>query len=541
MDGTEAILGHLFRRPCPFEPGSHVVAYARDSGGDEQDRSVDQQKQIYESYCKHHGLVLVNVYADRARPGGSTVGREDFELMIADLRNAESGQWVAGVIFWKLNRLARNVDDSQYYKADLRRRGYTLSFLADDIPVAGGFSAVIETVYEWKAQQDRIDMSIDVRRGLHSLVTTKDENGQYLGVMPGTPPRGFKRELVNLGTKRNGQARIVGRWVPDPELWDRCKQAWEMRAGGASLSEISAATRLYGSIHSYTTFYQNEIYRGVLVYGELRIENFVPACCTEAQWAAVQNFNKSRYATKNGVNTRRRNGRSQQVYLLTGVLRCAYCGSPMVGSRKRYPKDGYYHYYICQTKHRRPKECPSKRLQMEQVESAVLDYMFEHVVTPDGLRLLVEEWRRRDANNGDQTEQKMAELKQRLENTKRAIRKLLDLYEKDDLPVVSIRERLAEREQERVDVEAQLMQLQSQSRQQTLLHIDDNQLAEIANRWRDALYNGNRSEARGVLQGLFPCIDAEREGGKGYLSPPRVENGSIVSVPPRGLEPRFWP
>jgi hypothetical protein len=34
---------HLARQDCPLPPGTHVVAYCRDSGGDRPDRRVAQQ------------------------------------------------------------------------------------------------------------------------------------------------------------------------------------------------------------------------------------------------------------------------------------------------------------------------------------------------------------------------------------------------------------------------------------------------------------------------------------------------------------------
>jgi hypothetical protein len=37
------ILSPLYQNRCPLPPGTHAVVYCRDSGGDEQDRSVAQQ------------------------------------------------------------------------------------------------------------------------------------------------------------------------------------------------------------------------------------------------------------------------------------------------------------------------------------------------------------------------------------------------------------------------------------------------------------------------------------------------------------------
>jgi len=48
---------HLIRQDCPLPPGTHVVAYCRDSGGDEQDRSVAQQIDVAREYCQHDNLV----------------------------------------------------------------------------------------------------------------------------------------------------------------------------------------------------------------------------------------------------------------------------------------------------------------------------------------------------------------------------------------------------------------------------------------------------------------------------------------------------
>lgn len=55
---------HLIRQDCPLPPGTHVVVYCRDSGGDEQDRSVAQQIDVAREYCQHHNLVLDKLYVE---------------------------------------------------------------------------------------------------------------------------------------------------------------------------------------------------------------------------------------------------------------------------------------------------------------------------------------------------------------------------------------------------------------------------------------------------------------------------------------------
>ncbi len=281
----------FIKQSCPFSMGMNVVAYARDSGGEEQERSVDQQIEVYREYCRQHNLVLTEIFTDRARPGSTTVGREGFERMINLLRSPNPNQ---GVLLWKINRFARNLNESQFFKADLRRRGYILFFIADDIPDFGDITPVFEAFLEWKAQRDLKDISTDAKRGLASLVMTKKEDGTYEGFAPGTPPVGFRRESVRIGTKRNGTPRIVSRWEPDPDIWERVKLAWQMRTEGHSLESIHRATHLYNTKGSYSTFFANQLYRGIFVFGDLRLEGFVPAACTSEQWEAVQKIRKPR-------------------------------------------------------------------------------------------------------------------------------------------------------------------------------------------------------------------------------------------------------
>jgi hypothetical protein len=65
---------HLIRQDCPLPPGTHVVVYCRDSGGDEQDRSVAQQIDIAREYCQHHNLVLDKLYVDKSKLSSNTEG-----------------------------------------------------------------------------------------------------------------------------------------------------------------------------------------------------------------------------------------------------------------------------------------------------------------------------------------------------------------------------------------------------------------------------------------------------------------------------------
>jgi DNA invertase Pin-like site-specific DNA recombinase len=115
----------------PFSPGQSVVFYARDSGGDAQELSVPQQLAAFHAYCAASGLVPGPIFQDIARPGSSTIGRDGFHAMMDHFRRSAPE---AGLVIWSYSRFARDFDDAAFHRADLRRRGYILHSLTDNIP-----------------------------------------------------------------------------------------------------------------------------------------------------------------------------------------------------------------------------------------------------------------------------------------------------------------------------------------------------------------------------------------------------------------------
>lgn len=290
---------HLIRSDCQLPPGTHVVIYCRDSGGEEQDRSISQQIETAREYCQHHNLALEQIYIDEARLSSNTEKRNALQDMLFDLhrrfkrihdrykREKASHENPFGVIFWKSNRLGRDSIEATNIKTDLRLRGITLIDLVTSANTGNAaIDALIEAFQQWQDEQALDEISQNAKRGLAQLVGTRDNDpeflkynpdwestGKYLGLMPGGVPTGFKAERIQIGVyarkkgRTSGEPRIVQRIVPDPEKWDRCYMAWEMRNSGASYNEIHQATRLFKNINGYDTFFSNTIYVGDLTYG----------------------------------------------------------------------------------------------------------------------------------------------------------------------------------------------------------------------------------------------------------------------------------
>lgn len=360
----------------PFPPGSLVAAYLRDSGGDDQDLSVEQQEASIREWCQQNGVTLSILFKDIARSGSSVVGRDQFEAMMRYFTGKRVPE--LGIVVWKYSRFAREIDDAQFYKADLRRRGYIIHSMRDNVP-DGLDGRVLESMVDWMNARFLKDLSEDIKRGLEHLI-------QQYGGVPGTPPTGYKREIITIGQRRDGRPHTVSRWIPDPDKWDICREAWNLRASGYSYPEILKRTRLFTAPGSYNYFFTNPIYKGELHYGKLIVPNFVEPMVSPATWNLVQGMALSgsrRLTGENGMNENHPR-RVKSDYLLSGLIRCATCGSPMSGNTIQTTRGQVNKYYKCsgKTVHR---QCTARMIPKADLERLIITDTIQNLINTDNL------------------------------------------------------------------------------------------------------------------------------------------------------------
>jgi site-specific DNA recombinase len=355
----------------PFSPGSPVAAYLRDSGGSEQEQSLESQERAIRAWCQANDLRLSIIFRDSAS-GTSTAGREGFLSMMDHFTGREKPP-ERGVILWSFSRFAREINDSQYYKAELRRRGFLIHSMTDNVP-EGLEGRLIESILEWKDAKFSADLSVHVKRGMRDLV-------QLHGGVPGTPPRGFKREPVEIGRHRDGSRRIVHRWVPDDQTWEDCRRAWELRISGASYRRImDELPHLYRSANCYKTFFNNPIYKGELHFGDLVIPEYVKPMVSVAEWDLVQSKFRSIPRGKRGF-TADHPRRAASSYALSGLAFCGLCGAPLSGNSYSSPKrSSSGKSYSCTGKLNR-RDCEARNIPKDALESVVIREVRKHILT----------------------------------------------------------------------------------------------------------------------------------------------------------------
>lgn len=513
------------KNECPFPPASLVVGYLRDSGHEEQELSVEQQLAELKKFCAQNSLILVKVYVDEARPGSSVVGRQQFHEMIKHFRE---GAQEAGVIIWKFSRFARDQDDSQFYKADLRRRNYIVYSLMDKIP-DGPEGRFFEAALDWMNQKFLDDLSTDVKRGLRHLVT------EYRCV-PGPAPRGIKRVPVVIGKRRDGRDHIAHRWEPDPAWASRVRLAFELKAQGASLKVIRAQTGLYKNLNSYNTFFSNKIWIGILEFGEeivipdyceplISVELFEAVQKQLAQHAAQQNVNDGR------LHPRRKNSR----YLLSGLVYCPRCGGAMSGFVSRDRRGNTSERYGC-GRAKRNGECDMPMVPKYGLEQVVIDELVDHLLQPDNLNRLQAELHALTANAAESLKAEQTDLRARLKGVEQALDNVVAGIEQAGSSARLV-QRLHELETTQADLKGQLEIIELK-----LLELEDKVVEatitpaqiELAAELRRVLREGEDVERRAVLLGLVEKIAVERYGRNlaGYIWFYMPEEGALKAKTP---------
>jgi DNA invertase Pin-like site-specific DNA recombinase len=485
---------NLLPPPSTLPPGAIVDSYRRDSGGPKQDKSTAQQLRIIEEFCKKHGLVHRHRFVDQAKSGGSTVGRDDFERMIELYSHPE--QRPQGLILWSYARFAREVEDATFYKAYIRVKKIAIHSLIDNVP-EGKYGRIVELFIDMGNEEKREQVSAEAKRGLQDLFLVHH-------CVPGVPPRGFNRVPVDLGSRADGSRHVAHRWVPDPKLKAKVRTAFKMLAAGATLKEIHSATRLYGAINSYKTFFTNRIYIGVMKFGDVVDENYCKPIVDMNTWNKVQKIihDRAQLPLK-----QRHPRRANSVYLLSGFAKCAGCGSPLNGNTvTRHDIHWRNEAYRC-ARATQKNGCKAGRIPRERLETSVLEVLINEVLQPDALSAHQEIAHALKAEGEARRSARLVELKAENAELSRQIANLSKaIAEMGGSP--TLQDALKEKELHRAHTRTELKELEIPIQPVTALSPPE--LSALSKKLIHALTHAPLEDRRLLLRGILVNVFVER-------------------------------
>ena len=146
-----------------LESGENDVAlYMRYSSDRQSEQSIEGQLRDSIAFCKLRQYRIAAIYVDRATSAHKEVEkRVSFLEMISD---SDKRRWQY-VVVWKLDRFARNRNDSAIYKMRLRKNGVKVLSVTENIS-ENPEGIILESVLEGMAEFYSAELSQKITRGM---------------------------------------------------------------------------------------------------------------------------------------------------------------------------------------------------------------------------------------------------------------------------------------------------------------------------------------------------------------------------------------
>lgn len=346
--------------------GGDAVIYARYSSHNQRDVSIEQQVEACRKHAAELGLTVTATYEDRAI-SGKTDKRPSFQRM---MRDAEQHKF-AYVLAWKSNRIGRNMMQALVNESRLVDCGVKVFYAEEDFDdnAAGRFALrSMMNVNQFYIE----NMAEDVKRGLY-------DNAKK-GLVNGSLPLGYKRGADGKPEIDEPKAAIVR------EIYTRVAAGELFASIAADLNArgIRTARGREWNKGSFHVLCHNDRYRGIYMYGDIRIPGGMPRIISDELFYDAQEAYGMKKDNRYG---RARHGAEN--YLLTGKLYCGHCGSYMVGISGTSKTGEMHYYYACQ-KHRLEHTCEKKAIRRDVIENAVARVIMMYCLDDETIDFIVD-------------------------------------------------------------------------------------------------------------------------------------------------------
>lgn len=385
-----------------------VAIYSRKSVLTEQGESIDNQIELCKNYINTHmskvnGEVKYSTFIDEGFSGGN-IDRPEFQKMLKDIEAKKFDV----LICYRLDRISRNVADFSSVLEKLTK--YNVEFISikeqfDTSSPMGRAMVYISSVF---AQLERETIAERVKDNMLELAKT----GRWLG---GTSPLGLESYRTKDGDKKVSYLKWVDNEVEtvkvmfDVYLKHRSIASIEtymlknnitQKQGGkpnrANIKDI-ITNPIYAKcspevVEFYrdqgATFVNTEDNKGVMSYNKHTFNKGIKSKNEVNKWVlstgkhegiieAKDFIQVQRLLVANGNKNKAARSGTSHTALLSGLIRCSLCSSPIIPHFSKLDKYGNRCYsYVCSLKkHSRGTKCDNPTINHKILEPLVVDYM----------------------------------------------------------------------------------------------------------------------------------------------------------------------
>ena len=406
--------------------------------------SIGQQQDALTKYCEAMNWAIYNVYTDAGFSGGK-IDRPAMQKLITD---AKTGKFDT-VLVYKLDRLSRSVQDTLFLVRDIfNENNIGFVSLQENIDTSTAMGNLFLTLLSAIAEFER------------EQIKERMQMGRYGRAKSG---KSMMWNLTSYGYRYNKETQSMD-VVPSEALI--IKRIYKEYLSGKSISRIKDDLNAEGHVtkdkpwaykrisHILTSI----VYTGVTEFKGEIYEGLHEAIIDKETFELAQaEFKKRQQQTKQNKNNPRP---FQAKYMLSGMIRCGYCGAPLKMRKGAVRKDGTrLMAYDCHNRWKRKhtyltvynnnEQCTqSGRYLKEDVEGYVINEIKKLQENPDELNKYLKQ--------PEETKIDTKKIESQIKKIDKQIAKLNDLYLNDLITIEDLKSKADKFKSEKNILEAQL-------------------------------------------------------------------------------------
>ena len=501
----------------------NVVLYARVSSEKqaEKDLSLPAQLKSLRDYALRKEWTIVHEYVDAAESARSA-DRPQFQEMIATAKQKD--RTFEAILVWKLNRFARNREDSIIFKSLLRKKGIqviSMNEKFEDNATGKLMEAIVEAMDEFYSA----NLAQDTVRGMRENASRGFWNG-------GREPYGYNVEKIQVGKNLKNKLKVV------PQEAELIKRVFAMCLKGNGIKEVSKELNREGlrrrngkpwNISTISYILKNETYTGTVVWRDhknksqiIKTPNAHEAIIDKNIYDRAQLLQKQR--TRFVIPPRA----ASSDHLLSTMLKCKKCDHSMAACGA---KAGKYHYYTCQSYVKMgPGHCNQKLLNAEKLEAFIVKTLKERVLTEENVKkflLFVNE----EVNLFVKDyAAKIASLQANIEEKRERRRKLYNTIETGTLNYSDVAPRIKELNDEVDLLTAEIQEIKAQKTHQEPIELTDEEIRPYVLDLKETLMTGSIVERKSFMRTFIKEIRIDYPRAEvEYTIPLRIPNKETPS------------
>lgn len=432
-----------------------VAIYARVSTEEQAEHgySIDAQCENLKQYCKLYNKTVIKEYIDAGVSGKEMTKRKQLQELMLDVEKGIFDE----VLVWKINRMSRKTKDLLEIVEHLNKHNVYFRSISENFDTSNPMGKFALQMMGAVGELERNTIVENVKMGLKQRAKMGYHNGGSC--------LGYKAvEILGSGKNKKKTLQVV------PEEALIVRKIFNLYISGRGFRSIANQLNHEGhrtkkgntfSSDSIREIVTNPIYVGIVRYN--RYENWSEkrrlgknktpilekgkheAIITQETWEKAQMLfgEKSKEAPRVFDSEN----------LLTGLIRCPECGTPMVISRSHYRlKDGSkiaQRYYSCGTfKSKGSSVCHANSVRADYAEQYVLERIKEVITHPKILSSIVTAINKKLAKKPLSYEKELLLTNRKLEESDSKRNKLIDVYEMDGIDKETLSKRLDELQEE---------------------------------------------------------------------------------------------